>query len=123
MSNRQQPTPRSERREKIASLIQKTLAPLLQQSHIIGIELLSIHYVRMNKDLSIATVYVDSFDLDKDMAVVCKQLNAHSYVLRRQLATRVALRRIPELRFAIDASLTRGNRIESIIDNYQALQE
>jgi ribosome-binding factor A len=70
--------------------------------------------VRLTGDRSIAKVYYSVLG-DQDQAENSqKALTRASGFLRSQLAQRLSLRRIPELRFYLDGSIEEGNKIEEL---------
>lgn len=99
----------SQRQSKIASLIQRDIADVLQgaarQGGIQGV-IISVTQVKVTVDLSIAKVYLSIFPikLAKDLM---KGIISNSPSIRHELAkrTRNQLRRTPELLFYLDDSL------------------
>lgn len=108
-----------ERRERVADLIQKTLAQmLLQDMSDDRFHLVTITGVNVTRDLSYAKVYISVLmdDEDKITATVAA-LNQAAKTLRYNLAHAVDLRIVPELKFVYDESTARGFRISSLIDS------
>ncbi len=80
--------------------------------------------VDLSPDLSHAKVYV-SF-LDADEQALRESLGALARAagfLRRGLARRLKLRGVPELRFIQDAGITRGARVDALIDEAMAREK
>lgn len=66
-------------------------------------------------DLSFCKVYVTVLDQEnKDKAL--KALNNASSFIRSELAKRIEIRHIPELKFLYDESIAYGEHIDKIID-------
>ncbi len=75
----------------------------------------SVTGVKVDTELTLARVFVDLLSPDHDRASVLAGLRSAAGMIRRELQSRVQLRRIPELRFEYDESVQRGLRIESIL--------
>lgn len=108
-----------QRNERVADLIQKTLAQMLLQD--MGddrFRLVTITSVTVTRDLSYAKIYV-SMLIDEEAKIIemIHALNAAAKGLRYQLAHSVELRIVPELKFVFDDSTAHGFRISSLIDS------
>ncbi|MDR2828426.1 MAG: 30S ribosome-binding factor RbfA [Acholeplasmatales bacterium] len=75
--------------------------------------------VKINKDLSVATVFYTIFKNDKETLDYTKKLlNDKNALLRMELARKMqSMRKVPELFFKYDTSLEYGNHIEEILEN------
>ena len=71
--------------------------------------------VRLNGDQSIATVYVNFLGSEEREEAGMEALEHSKGFIRTELAKRLTTRTVPELKFEIDTSLEKGNRIENII--------
>jgi len=106
----------TQRQKKIAGVLQKDLAELLQraatESGIKG-TIISVSKVSVTTDLSIAKVYVSVFPTDRAPDVL-KDIKAMQPTIRYELArlTRHQLRRMPELIFYLDDSLDYIEKID-----------
>jgi len=72
--------------------------------------------VRLTGDRSIAKVYFTVLGDDVQLGKTRKALGRAAGFLRTQLAQRLKLRRVPELRFFPDGTLEDGNKMEAIFD-------
>ena len=109
------------RLKRIESLIRAELAELMR-SEITDPKLrwLTITSVQVSADLSFAKIYVVSHN-EKDTKQIIKILNQLSKSLRHQLAAKIRnLRKIPELRFYYDPSISEGNRIDQLLKEAEA---
>jgi ribosome-binding factor A len=77
---------------------------------------ISITGVQVSADLSSARVFVDLLSQTMDPSAVLAGLNAGSAAVRRQVAGRVQLKRIPSLQFLRDESIERGASIERVLE-------
>ena len=74
----------------------------------------SVSEVEVTRDVSLARVYVTALVGEQGAAAV-KLLNEHAKEFRRELAKTLRLRHMPELRFAYDDSVDRGERIDRLL--------
>ena len=102
--------------ERVASLIIKELSMiLLTEVKDEDLKNVTITYATVTNDLSSAKVYFTTLD-DYKRDKVLKDINNASGYFRSELAKRLDLRTMPELRFIYDESIEYGQRIEKIID-------
>jgi len=106
----------TQRQKKIAGVIQKDLADILQRAATDGGmqgTLISVSKVFVTTDLSIAKVYVSIFPNNK-AAELLEGIKSNEPLIKHDLAQRTKhqLRRIPELSFYLDDSLEYIDNIE-----------
>jgi ribosome-binding factor A len=106
----------TQRQKKIAGVIQKDLADILQRAATDGGmqgTLISVSKVYVTTDLSIAKVYVSIFPNNK-AAELLDGIKSNEPLIKHELAQRTKhqLRRIPELSFYLDDSLEYIDNIE-----------
>lgn len=108
-----------ERKERVADLIQKSLAHiLLQDMSDDRFRLVTITSVVVSRDLSYAKVYVSVLLEDEaKISEVIVALNHAVKSFRYNLAKTIRLRIVPELKFVYDEATARGFRISSLIDS------
>ena len=99
----------TQRQKKIAGVIQKDLADILQRAVTDGGlqgTLISVSKVYVTTDLSIARVYVSIFPTKKADELL-EGIRSNQPLIKHQLAqlTKHQLRRMPELSFFLDDSL------------------
>lgn len=75
------------------------------------IKFVTINEVRITNDLSYAKVYVTVLN-DEYRDITLKALNQAKGFIRKELASRIDIRHIPELEFVYDESIEYGNKIE-----------
>lgn len=130
-------TDASARVQRVADQIQRELASLIQMEvNDPRVGMVSVTGVDVSRDLAHARVYVtvmntltddqavndstlsEPGDLDKlEIEENLKALNKASGYLRTLLAKRLNIRSVPKLQFYYDASIERGQRLSSLIDN------
>ncbi len=81
-------------------------------------KLLSIIKVDVSGDLSYATVYVSAIEGKDKTVESVKALKGASGYLRRELGSRLKLRKVPELRFVADDSINISANISKIIEGF-----
>ncbi len=104
------------RMQKIAGLVQVTLADiLLKESEDSRFMLVTITHVSLARDLSSAKVFVSVLD-DENAREIVAALNKAAKFFRHALAqSKIEMRVIPELKFMYDDSTVRGSRISSLL--------
>ena len=80
-----------------------------------GVGLLTVTRVKVTGDLSLARVYWTTMDTPAERVKTEKALRRVAPYLRHLLATRLTLRRVPELVFHFDQSVAAQDRIEQIL--------
>lgn len=108
----------SQRQLKVGELIRHALAEILTRGDVID-EVLSRHSltvpeVRMSPDLRLATCFVMPLGGDEAEEVVA-HLEKHKRFVRGEVAKRVSLKFIPELRFKVDTSFEVSSRIDELL--------
>ncbi len=82
-------------------------------------KMLSIVKLDVSGDMSYATVYVSALEGTEKTAESVKALNkSASGYLRRELGSRLKLRKVPELRFIADNSIENSAHISKIIESF-----
>jgi ribosome-binding factor A len=85
-----------------------------------GLGFITLTHVKMSADLQVARVYYTTMGDEKARRETAKALARCAPFLRRQIAARVRLRRVPELYFTYDESVARGQRIEQLLQDIKA---
>ncbi len=85
-----------------------------------GIGFITITSVRLTADLQLARVYYTALGDEQARRQSAKALARAMPFLRRQIASRLRLRRVPELVFHFDESLDRQERIDELLREIHA---
>lgn len=107
------------RTNRIGQLVMRELAQMIQ--HEVSdprVGLVTVSHVDVTPDMKYAKVYVtrlNGVDSDQDIDECLQGLKRAAGFLRRNLAGRVELRNIPELRFHYDKSLEHGFNMDELI--------
>ncbi len=109
---------------RITSDIKLALSELLREVKDPRVsKLLSIVKVDLSGDLSYATIYVSAIEGFEATVSSVKALKGASGYLRRELGSRLKLRKVPELRFVADDSINISANISKIIDSFKEENE
>ena len=106
------------RTDRIAEVMQRTLAQLIQQDIKIidGVPIfITISAVKVSRDLGNANVYFTVFN--QDPAEAKAALTTAATYLRTALAKTMTLRTVPQLHFIYDESIEYGKRLSRLIDD------
>ena len=105
----------SHRIEKVEHLIKEEISLIfLRKLQDPAFGLLTITNVKLSSDLRIAKVYISVFEKEKREFVLEKISSVTGYI-RSELASKIRIRFIPELRFYIDDTLDYVEKIENLI--------
>ncbi|MDD4700218.1 MAG: 30S ribosome-binding factor RbfA [Oscillospiraceae bacterium] len=104
---------------RITSDIQRELSSLIRELKDPRIsQLLSVVKVDVSGDLSYAKIYVSAIEgKEKTVESVIGLKSAAGY-LRRELGSRLTIRKTPELRFVEDDSIMQSAKISKILDSF-----
>ena len=112
------------RTRRIAALLKRELAQLIQQElNDSRVTKTTITAMDVAPDLSHAKVYVTHLSGVAHAHEIVGILNKAGGFLRRELAHRIELRTIPQLRFLYDESVERGVALSNLIDRARAEDE
>ncbi|MGR9105588.1 MAG: 30S ribosome-binding factor RbfA [Gammaproteobacteria bacterium] len=107
------------RSQRVASQMQRELAGILQSElKDPRLGFITVNAVELTRDLSLAKIYFTILgkapgQIEKERAIL-----EHSIpFIRRELAKRMRLRVLPELRFVYDESLEKGMRIDRLLQD------
>ena len=109
----------SQRQLRVGELIRHALAEILQRGDVpdpvLEKTVITISEVRATPDLKLATAYVMPLG-GKNAEGVVAALEKNKKHLRGELARRVELRSVPELRFRVDTSFEVGAKMDALLD-------
>jgi ribosome-binding factor A len=109
------------RPDRVADQLRAELATLLtREVHDPGIGFVTLTRVQVTPDLQQARVFYTTLGDDKARANSGKALGRAASFLRRQIGSRLRLRRVPELIFTYDESIAGQDRIEQLLHEIHA---
>lgn len=105
------------RNARVSSQMQKELSLILQRDiDDPRLGFITINDVEVTKDLAVAKVYITVLNVDEQgKRANVKLLNELAPVIRHELAKRMRLRHISELRFFYDDSFDTGMRVSELL--------
>ena len=105
----------SHRIEKIEHLIKEEISLIfLYKMQDPALSLLTITNVKVSPDLKLVKIYLSVFDKEK-RDIVLERVKASTGYIRAELAQRIRIRYIPELKFFIDDTIDYVEKIENLI--------
>jgi ribosome-binding factor A len=109
------------RPSRIGDQLRAELSDLItREVHDPGIGFLTITHVKVTPDLQVARVYYTTLGDEKARRESSRALGRATPFLRRQIGSRLRLKRVPTLEFFFDESIERGDRIERILHEISA---
>lgn len=104
------------RPDRVGEQIRQELSQILsQQVQDPGIGFLTLTRVKVTPDLQLARVLYTVFGDEKQRKETQRALERALPYLRRQIGSRIRLRRVPDLQFFYDESVAHQDRIEKIL--------
>ena len=104
------------RPERVADQLRAELADLLRREvHDPGVGFVTLTRVQVTPDLQLARVFYTALGDDAARRNSGRALQRAASFLRRQVGSRLRLRRVPELTFVYDDSIASQDRIEQIL--------
>ena len=107
----------SNRPERVAHLMRREIAEILQRKlrdpRISA--MVSVTDVEVTHDLSMARVFVSVMPEGPERERSLAALQSAAGFVRHELAPRLGLREVPQLRFVLDTSIERGARVEDLL--------
>ena len=105
------------RPERVAHLMRREVADILRnrlRDPRLS-EWVSVTDVEVTQDLSSAKVFISILPTGEERERTLKALDGAAGFARHELAARLGLREVPEIRFRLDTSIERGARVEDLL--------
>lgn len=105
------------RPERVGHLMQREIADILRtrlRDPRLS-EWVSVTDVEVTADLASAKVFVSILPTGEERENALRALEGAAGFVRHELAPRLGLREVPEIRFKLDTSLERGARVEDLL--------
>jgi len=104
------------RPERVAERVQREVTDILTRK-LRDPRLLAVTVtdVEVTADLKLATVFVSTLSAGPEREAALTALKRAAPRVRRELAPRLSLREVPEVRFRFDESVERGARVEDLL--------
>jgi len=113
------------RNERVSKFIQRELSGLLKRevNDPRLSELISVTEVSLSPDLKYAKIFVSILGDETNKRDMLAGFNTASGFLRRELASRLKMKYVPQLSFHYDDSIERGARLLNLIGQVSAEDE
>lgn len=102
------------RSARLGELLREILASELAHLDDERLDMVSVTGVETSAELSRATVYVSALDAEA-VPTALEALEEHRLQLKQAVARSSAVRRVPDLVFALDPSISAGERVDQIL--------
>jgi ribosome-binding factor A len=110
----------SHRQQKVRELLKRAIGEVVRREfNASETGLITVNDVDCTGDLKSAVVFISILGSEDQQKYALKSLTAQSSRLRGLLSKAVVLRYTPTLRFVVDDSVVRGNRVMQIIDELE----
>lgn len=108
--------PQGSRPDRVADQIRAEVAGLLaREVQDPGVGFVTVTRVRVTADLQLARIYYTSLGDDRARRATGQALDRATPFIRRQVGSRLRLRRVPEIQFVFDESIEQHERVERLL--------
>ena len=105
------------RGERVNHTIQRELGSLIEELSDPRLSpMTSVTSVDVNRDLSIARVYVSIFGTDEERELSLEALRSAATRLRIEISQQIVIRKMPKLTFIMDDTMQTGADMDQLID-------
>ena len=109
------------RPDRVADQIRSELGSLLARDvHDPGIGFVTVTRVQVSPDLQLARVYYTVLGDEKARQASERAVERATPFLRRQIGSRLRLKRVPDLKFVYDEAIAGQERIEQLLNELHA---
>jgi ribosome-binding factor A len=111
------PQPPSRRLQRVAELVRRELSEIIRRDLAVDeVGLLTVNDVVVAPDLRTATAFIGFVGTKSQRSAAPERLEARSARIQQLLGSGLRLKWIPVVRFVLDDSIERGNRVLAILD-------
>jgi ribosome-binding factor A len=108
--------PHGSRPDRVGDQIRAEVAGLLaRELQDPGLGFVTLTRVRVTPDLQIARIYYTSLGDDRSRRATRAALDRATPFIRRQIGSRLRLRRVPDIQFVFDESVEQHERLERLL--------
>jgi ribosome-binding factor A len=106
--------------QRVRELLKRQLGEIIRRDlQLSAGGLITVNDVDISKDLQLATVYVGIIGSVAQVKVGMEMLHAERKRIQGLVGRAVVLKYTPQLRFVLDDSISRGNRVLAILDDIE----
>ena len=109
-----------QRSDRLNELLREVLAQELDRISDTELGLVSITSVQVDNELTKAKVYLSSLDEEEQLV---HKVSRHKGKFRKAIGDQARIRRVPELEFILDPSISASTRIDEILANIHAAEK
>ena len=108
------------RLERVRELLKREIGEIIRRELPLGDGgLINVNDVTVANDLHTATVFIGVFGTTEQKKKAMELLGQNRKHIQNLVATGVILKYTPQLRFVLDESIERGNRVLKILDDLE----
>lgn len=112
------------RQKRISELLKEELGKLLlREARDPRLDGVTVTHVEVSPDLNYARVYISLIGDEEEKEEALDALKHAGGYLRREIAERLELRRVPQLNFRLDRSIERGQRVLNLLNQIEEERE
>ncbi len=102
---------------KVNAEIQKIVGTIIKELNnpVIQNTIVCVNDVKTTEDLEISKIYISVFDKESQDEVLNQIKHSANYI-RKSLAQRLDIRKVPYLEFYLDNSVEYGSKIDAVLD-------
>lgn len=116
----------SQRQLRVGQEIKRVITSVLERGEVRSPELfdafITVTEVRVSPDLKYATAYIMTLN-GENLGSILEQLNAESWVFKKQIGAKLQLRYTPDINFRVDDTFAEVDRIEKLLRNPRVAQD
>lgn len=101
--------------DRLETLVQRTVADLIQNEVKDKMGFITITGVKITNELSYMYVYYSVFGSEAEIHKTQEALERARGFIKNQVALKVKMRKVPELIFKMDDSMTKGRKIDDLM--------
>jgi ribosome-binding factor A len=103
--------------ERVRELLKRTLGEIVRRLYPPGnLGLITVNDVDVSKDLTLGTVYIGVVGDEAQKKRALKRLGDDRKLIQFEMTKKIVLKNTPVLRFRLDESVERGNRVLDILN-------
>ncbi len=105
------------RHERVRKLLKREIGELIRRQYSLERHgLITVADIQMGSDLKSARVFIGVVGDSRQKQNALQRLQKDRPAIQQEIASRVILKYLPQLRFVLDASLERGDRVLEIME-------
>lgn len=106
--------------ERVRELLKRTLGEIVRRHYPPGdLGLITVNDVMVSKDLTLGTVYIGVVGNDDQKKRALNRITEDRKQIQFEMAREIILKNTPVLRFRLDDSVERGNRVLDILEELE----